>query len=304
MDNMGMDTFLALVRTQNVSRAAEELNVAQSTVSKRLKQLEQEIGTVLFERVKGNKSFHLTSAGEAFIGVAERWLCVWREIQSLRTVNQTLSLSLGTLDSMNYALFSKLYQEISRHQPKLNLRIVTSHSQELYNLLERREIDVAFTLVLREHPNILVEKYFSEPMVGLRLAEASNIEPTPVHPKNLDPNDELYVSWGPNYQIWHDRWWDPLCPGRIILDTSQLILSFFSNHQQWAIVPESVALKAQKMGNYNIFHFSEVPPNRICYKITHKYPKASTAESIKLLEHYFKATVLDLLTKCHLEVFS
>jgi DNA-binding transcriptional LysR family regulator len=292
MDNLGMNTFLALVRTQNVSRASEQLNVAQSTVSKRLKQLEQELGTVLFERVQGNKTFRLTPAGEALIPVADRWLSVWREMQSLKFESPKLSLSVGTLDSMNFAIFPRLYQALSRHQPKISLKIVTSHSRELYDLIEHREVDVAFPLLLREHPNIVVEKYFTEPLVGLCMASSARSQSKLVHPHELDPNDELFVYWGPGYKIWHDQWWDPICPGRTLIDTSQLIFSFFSNPRQWAIVPSSVAWKAHKMGNYRIFRFSEAPPDRICYKITHKYPKASTVESIKVLDYYFHHLLL------------
>lgn len=286
MNNLGMDTFLALVRAQHVSRAAGQLNVTQSTVSKRLKSLEDEIGAVLFERVKGNKSFRLTSAGEALVEVAERWLSVSREIQSLKSASPNLSLSIGALDSLNYAFFPGLYQALSKHQPRINLKVITSHSPELYDLIDRREVDIAFSLLQREHPNMVVEKCFTEPMVGLRSAPPMCKEPEPVHPHNLDANDELFVYWGPNYQIWHDQWWDPFCPDRIRIDTAQLIFSFFANGRQWAIVPLSVARKAQMTGNYNIFRFSEAPPNRICYKIIHRYPKTSTAASIKILNHY------------------
>jgi DNA-binding transcriptional LysR family regulator len=294
MNNFGMDTFLALVQTQNVSRAAEQLNVTQSTVSKRLKLLEEEIGMVLFERAKGNKTFRLTPAGEALVEVAERWLSVWREVQSLQSVSPKLSLSIGALDSLNYAFFPTLYQDLSRHKPKINLKVVTSHSPELYNLIERREVDIAFTLLRREHPNILVKECFTEPMVGLRMKTSKDSKPELAHPHDLDPQDELFLHGGPNYQMWHDQWWDPFSPDRIRLDTSQLIFSFFFNARQWAIVPFSVARKARETGNYSIFRFSESPPDRICYQIKHKYPRASTVASIKVLDHYLKSLLKEV----------
>jgi DNA-binding transcriptional LysR family regulator len=294
MNHFIMETFLALVRMQNVSRAAEQLNVAQSTVSKRMKLFEEEIGTVLFERVKGNKTFRLTSAGEALVEVAERWLAVWHEMQSLQSVSPRLSLSIGALDSLNYAFFPTLYQALSRHRPKINLKVVTSHSPELYNLIERREVDIAFTLLRREHPNILVDECFTEPMVGLRMKLAGASEPEQVHPRDLDPGDELFLYGGPNYQMWHDQWWDPFSTDRIRLDTSQLIFSFFFNARQWAIVPFSVACKARKTGNYSIFRFSEPPPDRICYQIKHRYPRASTAASITVLDGYLKSLIREV----------
>ena len=154
MDHSIIDTFLTVARTRNVGQAAEQLNLSQSAVSKRLKLLEQEIGVELFERVKGNKSFCLTSDGEGFIDVAERWLAVWRETQSFQYRGAQLSLAIGTLDSLNYALLPQLYQALSRHQPRLNLKVITAHSRELYDAVDRREVDVAFTLLRREHPNV------------------------------------------------------------------------------------------------------------------------------------------------------
>ena len=50
MYNRGIEAFLAVIRTQNISKAAEQLNLSQTTVSKRLRVLEQEVDTVLFER--------------------------------------------------------------------------------------------------------------------------------------------------------------------------------------------------------------------------------------------------------------
>ncbi|MDF2522387.1 MAG: benM 1 [Clostridiales bacterium] len=288
MFNAGIEAFLAIVRTQNISRAAEQLNLTQSTVSKRLKVLEQDINAVLFERGRGNKVLNLTPAGEAFIDMAERWHALWRETISLQGSSPNLSLSIGTLDSLNYAIFPRIYKALSRHTPRIKLKVITSHSYELYDLVEKRQVDVAFTLHRRDHPNIIIEKCFAEPMVVMRIGESSNDDHELIHPHELDTNDELFVYWGPNYQIWHDQWWNPSCPGQIVLDTSQLILSFFENENQWAIVPLSAAKTAQITGNYKISYISEPPPDRICYKISHKYSKASTLEGISILNQYLK----------------
>ncbi|MCE5265898.1 MAG: LysR family transcriptional regulator [Deltaproteobacteria bacterium] len=294
MNHFVMNTFLALVRTQSASRTAEELNVAQSTVSKRVKLLEEEIGAVLFDRGKGNKTFTLTAAGEALVDVAERWLALWQEMQSLQSVSPKFSLSIGALDSLNYAFFPPLYQALSRHRPKINLKVVTSHSPELYDLIERREVDIAFSLLRREHPNILVEECFREPMVGLQMKPPGDAKSKWVHPCDLNPGDELFLSGGPNYQMWHDQWWDPFSSDRIRLDTSQLIFSFFFTPRQWAIVPLSVASKAEKTGHYSIFRFSEPPPDRICYQLRHRYPRASTAASIAVLDGYLKSLIAEV----------
>lgn len=286
MYTLGIEVFLAIVRAQSISRAAEMLNLAQSTTSKRLKVLEQELGTSLIERGKGLKSIHLTPAGEAFIELAERWDLLLHETQVLQSSNPKLSLSVGTLDSINYAVFPWLYQQLNQHLPKISLRVITGHSSDFYDLIDCRKVDVAFTLEEMEHPNVMVKRCYSEPMVGLRIATPSRLKTEFVHPHELDPNYELYVPWSPSYQIWHNQWWNPLAPGRVRLDTAQLILSFLYNPQQWTIVPLSVAKKSLLHSNLDIFHLSEAPPERTCYKITHKYPKTSTVESLTIFDNY------------------
>lgn len=288
MYNTGLEAFLAVARTLNISRAARQLNLAQSTVSKQLKDLEREIGTSLIERSQGAKSIRLTPEGEEFLDIALRWNSLWTQAQNLKSDNRKLSLSIGTLDSLNYALFPPLYRALSEHQPKIRLSVTTSHSPDLYDLLERRQVDVAFTLIERTHPMIAVEKCFSEPMVVLRATALDRPETQPIHPRELDPDNELYLSAGIGYKIWHDQWWDPLSTDSIRLDSAQLVFSFLCNEQQWAIVPRSVARMAKTRGNFSVYPLAGSPPERICYKITHKYPRASIAASLEILDHYLK----------------
>lgn len=283
---LGVEAFLAIVRTQNICRAAEHLNLAQSTISKRLSVLEQELGTTLIERGKGLKAIGLTPAGTAFVDLAERWEAIWRETQRLTSGEPQLFLSIGTLHSLIYTAFASLYKDLILHQPKISLRLITSHSQDLYEAVERRHVDVAFVIRERVSPNVIVEKCFTEPLVGLRLAASSRSYGQSLHPHELDPNHELYIRWGPSYEIWHDKWWSALCPGRTRLDNVQLLTTFLYHERQWAIVPQSVANTALTSHNFSVFHLSEAPPDRICYKLTHKHPKASALASLKVLNHY------------------
>jgi len=290
MYELGIEAFWAIVRTRNLSQAAKQLNLAQSTVSKRLKVLEQEVGAILIERGKGFEANRLTLAGEAFIEIAERWAILQRDAQCLLIADPKLALSIGTLDSIHYGAFSSLYRVLNQHRPRISLKVLTSHSPDLYDLIDRREIDVAFTLLEKPYPNITVEKCYTEPMVGLRIASSSRSSSDIINPQDLDPNFELYVNWiGSGYQVWHDKKWNSSCPGRVYIDNAQLILSFLEDDRQWAIVPFSVAKIALTKGNYSIFHLSEVPPERVCYKITHKYPKASTVRALEVFDYYLNA---------------
>ena len=73
----GLRTFLAVARHEHLGQAADELQADQSTVSRKIARLEEEIGVPLFDRV--GRSIKLTPAGQRFVPRAERLLHDLRE---------------------------------------------------------------------------------------------------------------------------------------------------------------------------------------------------------------------------------
>src|ERR1700748_1717744 len=70
-------TFSAVARSGGITRAAEELNTVQSNVTQRIKALEAEIGTALFER--HSRGMTLTGAGRRLLPYAQRMAALSRE---------------------------------------------------------------------------------------------------------------------------------------------------------------------------------------------------------------------------------
>lgn len=291
MYNRGIEAFLAVVRTQNISKAAVQLHLSQTTVSKRLCVLEQELETILFERGKGLKTIRLTPAGENFAPMAERWDLLFRETQLLLSAGPRLSLSILTLDSIINSIFPALYTALSLHEPKIQLNVITAHSGEAYEEVDRRHVSVAFSLLERNHPNVIAAPCYSEPMVVLKPTEGPSAQPSLLHPGELDRSEELYIHWSTSFQLWHDKWWDPALPCKAQVDTAQLMLLFLQEPTQWAIMPLSVATKIHSQGRYAIFFLSDPPPDRVVYKLTHKYPKSSTVASLKIFDYYLEQVI-------------
>ena len=67
-----IETFLTVVSCGNISAAANELFVTQSTVSTRIQQLEEELGAQLVIRSRGHRNIELTSYGQAFVPIASQ----------------------------------------------------------------------------------------------------------------------------------------------------------------------------------------------------------------------------------------
>ena len=79
MNLTALQTFLAIVETGSLVRASDRLNVTQSTVTARLKSLEDEIGQILITRQKSGAV--MTAAGGRLKRYAETMMDLWRQAQ-------------------------------------------------------------------------------------------------------------------------------------------------------------------------------------------------------------------------------
>ncbi|MDR3591773.1 MAG: LysR family transcriptional regulator [Negativicutes bacterium] len=282
----GIDAFLAIVQNQSLKKAAELLNLTQATVSYRLKILEQEMGAILVERGKGIHKITLTPFGENFITIAERWSKLKQDTEKLQASGPQLSLSIGGSNSLNTYVLPPLYRALTQHSPRIRLQFRTQHSVELWDTMERREIDVAFVKMERTVPNMDVEPFFVDEAVLVRPATHQIGDLQPIHPTELNCEHEIYWNWGPAFQIWHDRWWDPIRAAYIPVDIAGLIFSLMQEPRQWSVVPKSVANTFVQTGQFVIQRLLDSPPKRVCYKITHKNSKPSVQRSLSVLDQY------------------
>ena len=278
--------FLAIVHHRSISRAAEELFVSQTAITHRLKNLEQTMGVSLLDRGRGMKNIFLTPAGDDFLSVAERWDTLWRETEILKQEGDKIALSFGAVESLNLFVFPPLFKLLGEHIPKIRLEIHTQHTENLYTSLARRQIDIGFVLREISTPNIRVVPWITGPMVVLKKISTAKAKEQIVQNAALDTNNEIYVPWGPTFQVWHDRWWLPICPSRIKITGPSLILNLLQKPQQWAIVPAWVANHATTLGNFAFYRLSDPPPEMVCYQITHKSQKSSTQKSLAILSEY------------------
>jgi DNA-binding transcriptional LysR family regulator len=294
---LGIDTFLAVVRSQSFKSAADTLYIAQSTVSQRIKALENEIGMTLIERSKGIKQIRLTPYGEEFYKLAEQWSHIWREAMILKEQGPKLSLVIGSVDSVNTFLLPQVYRKLSRHHPPIKLTIRTAHSEDLYEEVEKRKVDVAFVLREQPHPSVQVTKCFTTPMVVLRPGKtAFQDTSTKIRPSELDPNYELMIPWRGHFKAWHEQWWNPLDHSQITLDSIHIILSLLQDPKQWTVVPKWIADSAINIGNYSVYTLTEQPPDCTCYKLTHIQPMKQVVNNLDILDTYFQQMVSDLIT--------
>ncbi|MDD3218260.1 MAG: LysR family transcriptional regulator [Lachnospiraceae bacterium] len=280
-----IETFLMIVDTKSITKTAENLFLSQPTVSHRLKTLETELNMQLVIRKKGYKTVELTSRGDEFIPIADRWMSLWKETQMLQHGTEKHFLTLGCIDTLSSTLLFPFYSSIIDADVPISLKIRTHQSYEIYELLEKHEIDIGFVFHNLYFMNIISEPLVEEEMYIVQPKDTP-FKRRKIHTDELDPARELYFNWDTNYQIWHDQWISRMNRPTIQVDTFQLIVHFMQRGDFWLIAPTSIVRALLK---YDSFYVSEIannpqPPKRITYRIRHKAPHKSKSKAVEIFD--------------------
>ena len=146
MDFRNLTTFVQVAELCSFTRAAENLGYSQSTVSFQIKQLENELGVQLFERI--GHTVQLTEDGRDALAYAQEICRISLEMaQSPERRNQVQGLvRIAMSDSMCSHLMEKSYTQFHRAFPDIAVKVITAGTIEMYRLLEHNEVDVVCTL--------------------------------------------------------------------------------------------------------------------------------------------------------------
>ena len=145
--------FESVSRHLHFTRAADELNVAQPSVSQQIRKLETELGTPLFHRMK--RRVALTEAGQRFLPHAR---AVLQQLEEARVEVQELTglrkgtLSVGAPPSAGTHLFPRALAAFSQRHPGIGLSFREGGSRTLVHLLEQGELDLAVVIQPIRHP--------------------------------------------------------------------------------------------------------------------------------------------------------
>ncbi len=144
MDIQSIRTFVQVATLENYTKAANELNYAQSTVTMQLKRLEEELGYPLFEKI-GRRNY-LTSQGKNFLSYANRILSLMQEATALSDDPKAIkgTVRVGALESL---VFSKVLPRLSEYRkeyPNAEIVIKIAESTELLSMLRENRIDIAW----------------------------------------------------------------------------------------------------------------------------------------------------------------
>ncbi|HMQ91678.1 MAG TPA: LysR family transcriptional regulator [Amaricoccus sp.] len=190
MDTEIVRTFLEIVSTGSFIRTAERLNVAQTTVSARIRTLEERLGRSMFVRHKGGAS--LTPAGEQFLRYAPTFVQLWQRMRHQVAVppGHSSLLIIGGEVSLWQPLVLDWMSWMRRSRPDIALRIHIDVPQDLINQVAAGLVDAAVMYAPPHRHGVRVDLLLDEKLV---------LVTTDPEAGRVDSPGFVSVDWGPEF---------------------------------------------------------------------------------------------------------
>ena len=139
-----MQYFLAVTREGNISAAAQSLNLSQPSLSRQLKDLEDELGARLF--IRGNRHIELTEEGLILRKRAGEIMQLVELTESeISEVKNNISgtLSIGAGESLSMHRITEVFRRLKENYPDIRLNVVSGDTEDLQDRLDRGLLDFA-----------------------------------------------------------------------------------------------------------------------------------------------------------------
>ncbi len=147
--------FIAIAREKNMTRAAETLNVTQPTLSKQIKDLEDELGKKLF--VRTNYSINLTPEGEILYKRGRDILSLANEtVEEVKSMEEATggNVNIGAAESDSIKFLARIIKQLQQENSGIVVNIYSGDSESVEYKLDKGQLD--FAVVVREFN---LEKY-------------------------------------------------------------------------------------------------------------------------------------------------
>jgi LysR family transcriptional regulator, cell division regulator len=165
MDAADLRVFEAVARLGGMNRAAGELNTVQSNVTQRIRLLEEELATPLFQR--HSRGVALTPAGQRLLPYAGRVAQLLAEARRAVKDDGTPSgpLQIGSLETTAALRLSPVLASYAAAYPAVDIALTTGTSAELVELVLAHRLEGAFVCGPVQHPELAAEPIFAEELV-------------------------------------------------------------------------------------------------------------------------------------------
>lgn len=239
MDIQALTAFIAVADHKSFSLAAEQLHLTQPAISKRIKGLEEQLSSPLFDR--HNRSLSLTDTGHSLLPKAKEIVQLVNDTQlSMRNMNHKVegSLKLGTSHHIGLHRLPPFLKSFVSQFPLAELNLSFMGSESAYQAVAQRQVELALTTLEASNGN-------------------SHTESSPTSPQTSSP--EGIVS----EVLWHDKMVFVCAQDHPLSKLNQAELKDLSEYP--AILPESntftFKLLVEKFKQQNLALRTPMPTN-------------------------------------------
>ena len=146
MELRNLITFIHVAELGSFTKAAEQLGYSQSTVSFQIKQLEDELGCLLFERI--NHTITLTERGHELVSYAHSIRTLTEDFKENLNKEEAYSghIHIVTPDSICEEMITSHYIDFHEKYPSISVRFSTGDTTHMLEMLDHNEADAIITL--------------------------------------------------------------------------------------------------------------------------------------------------------------
>ncbi|MEM9716426.1 MAG: LysR family transcriptional regulator [Pseudomonadota bacterium] len=230
MNRLLLLTYMDVLETRNFNRTADRLNITQSTVSARIRQLEDELGARLFERGRGGAD--PTAAGRRFEPHCRSFLAAWtlaqREVSSASGPARP-RLRVDVQFSLAKSVLVDWAQAIRISAPKIDLYLESNFSAQIQRDILSGDTDIGIVFAPQTFPDIAMTEIGAEQYV-LMSTECDNIS-------DMDWRRYIKAAYTTYFDHQHDELFPELAQISTVVGSDDLAANFLRSVGGGAYMP-------------------------------------------------------------------
>ncbi|WP_120501595.1 LysR family transcriptional regulator [Roseovarius sp. EL26] len=248
MNITSLQTFLAIVETGNLIRASQKMNVTQSTVTARLKTLEEEVGQQLLNRQKSGTT--LTPAGTKLLRYARIMVGLWRQARYETNLPAGLEsvCTFGCDRELWHGPGQTFFHGVVSGHPEMAVSVHQGSARELEGWLTSGIVDVILTYETIARSAQTVYALPSEQLVLY-----SDEPDSPIS----EGKNYIFVDHGEEYRQQHAETYHYAGIARTSFDSSRWALEYLLSVGGSAYLPRALAEQHVQAGR--LFHLTKAP---------------------------------------------
>jgi len=251
-------TFIAVAKANSFSKAAEQLNIVQSTASSRINELESYLEQKLF--VRNNRTVEITHAGKVFLPYAEKMLRTEREgirkMSTLKLFEDNLKISVN--GNVYREKLRPVVEEFSEKYPQYSLTVDFHGTYAQLNMLFDNEVDIGFIGRKPNTQRLTVVPYCDYSVI--LVASKNYTVNTVIDPEDLLSIDFFYANQSDEFNHWLSDFLTPNYKSPLHINDLLHLINLVKDNMGCAFLPSSMVQGELASGEFKMIKIKGTKP--------------------------------------------